>query len=47
MREMQTTMSEYVILKSIYFFSPVSNLGDRSLQIISRLRDKYIGILNE
>jgi len=47
MREMNVTLSEYAILKAIYFFSPVSCLGDRTLQIIMRLREKYIGILNE
>jgi hypothetical protein len=47
MREMNVTLSEFAIIKAIYFFSPVSNLGDRSLQIIMRLREKYMGILNE
>jgi hypothetical protein len=47
MREMGMTLMEFAILKAIYFFSPVSDLSDRSLQIIMRFREKYIGILNE
>lgn len=47
MREMNVTLAEFAVIKAIYFFSPVSNLGDRSLQIISRIRDKFVGILNE
>ncbi|KAI6213554.1 Nuclear hormone receptor family member nhr-34 [Aphelenchoides besseyi] len=47
MREMHLSSAEFAVAKAIYCFSSVSNLNDRSLQIIMRLRDKYTNVLNE
>ncbi|CAD5224408.1 unnamed protein product [Bursaphelenchus okinawaensis] len=47
MREMHLSLAEYCIVKAMYFFSPVSTLSDRSLQIINRIREKYANVLND
>uniref|UniRef100_A0A1I7S5V3 Uncharacterized protein n=2 Tax=Bursaphelenchus xylophilus TaxID=6326 RepID=A0A1I7S5V3_BURXY len=47
MREMRLSLAEYCIIKAMYFFSPVSTLSDRSLQVINRIREKYANVLND